>query len=61
MENLEHLLIHCSDLGQFWSKIENIIESIVPSFHFCDYYILVGYFEDDRFNDIVNIVITICR
>ncbi len=29
--------------------------------YFCDFYILVGYFEDDGFNDIVNLVITICR
>ncbi len=60
-KNLEHLLIHCSGLGQFWSKIENVIGCIIPSFHFCDFYILVGYFVDDRLNDIVNVVIPICR
>ncbi len=51
----------CRDLGHFQFKIENIIESIIPSFHFCDFYLLEGYFEDDRFNDIINVVIDIYK
>ncbi len=37
MENLEHLLIHCSDLAQLFDLLYHL-------FIFCDFYILVGYF-----------------
>ena len=60
-ENLEHLLLSCTGIQEIWKEIEKVVKLIHDDIELSTCIILTGFFKEQVFGKLVNVIMSICR
>ncbi len=60
-ENLEHLLHDCTELTGFWTNMECFIRKINQEFHISKFIVMTGYFDQNQYNEAINVILSISK